>query len=57
MSTTSCATPIAPQPRPLSGIAYLDALVADHAAELRGEISYQPNDPNPSSDVADQEPR
>lgn len=45
------------QPRPPTGIAYLDALVADHAAELRGGISYQPNDPNPGNDVADQEPR
>lgn len=30
------------QPGRPTGIAYLDALVADHAAELRGGISYQP---------------
>jgi hypothetical protein len=29
-------------PGPATGIRYLDALVADHAAELRGHLSYQP---------------
>lgn len=41
-----------PEPGPPTGVAYLDALVADHAEQLRGQLSYQrPNDPEP-----DQEP-
>ena len=40
-----------PEPGPPTGVAYLDALVADHAEQLRGQLSYQrPNDP-------DQEPK
>lgn len=41
-----------PEPGPPTGVAYLDALVADHAEQLRGQLTYQhPNDPDP-----DQEP-
>jgi len=40
------------EPGPATGIAYLDALVADHAASLRGGISYQP-----SNRLDDQEQR
>lgn len=32
------------QPGPATGIAYLDALVADHAQTLRGQLTYQPPD-------------
>lgn len=43
----------APEPGPPTGVAYLDALVADHAEQLRGQLSYQrPHDPDP-----DQEPK
>lgn len=31
-----------PEPGPATGIAYLDAVVADHAEMLRGDLSYQP---------------
>jgi putative transposase len=38
---------VPPEPGPATGIAYLDALVADHDAELREGISYQHvNDPD-----------
>ncbi len=41
-----------PEPGPPTGVAYLDALVADHAEQLRGQLTYQrPRDPKP-----DQEP-
>jgi putative transposase len=31
-----------PEPGPATGVRYLDALVADHAQQLRGDLSYQP---------------
>jgi len=34
------------EPGPATGIAYLDALVADHAHALRGQLSYQPPRPD-----------
>jgi putative transposase len=35
---------IGPEPGPPTGVRYLDALVADHAEALRGQMSYQPVD-------------
>lgn len=35
-----------PEPGPATGIRYLDALVADHTAQLRSQMSYQPPDPD-----------
>jgi putative transposase len=37
---------LGPGPGPATGIRYLDAVVADHAAALRGDITYQPPDPD-----------
>ena len=37
---------IAAEPGPATGIRYLDALVADHAHALRGQLTYQPPDPD-----------
>ncbi len=34
-----------PEPGEPTGIRYLDALVADHAEQLRGELSYRPTSP------------
>jgi len=40
----------APQPGPATGIAYLDAVAADHAAALRGQLSYYQPDLAPRDD-------
>jgi len=40
-------SPIGAEPGPATGIAYLDALAADHAQTLRGQITYQPPQPDP----------
>ncbi len=37
-------TAAGPEPGPATGVRYLDALVADHATQLRGQMSYQPVD-------------
>lgn len=41
---------IGPGPGSATGVAYLDAVVADHAEALRGQMSYQPPDPDPDPD-------
>ena len=40
------------EPGPPTGVAYLDALVADHAQQLRGQLTYQRlNDPEPDQET------